>query len=612
MKKEFFFIKFILFFVIFAAFSLHAADIVVESSLDNTRVGLNQNFTLTVDITGQKAGDAGNPQMPDLSDFAVYLGSSGTSQNIQIINGAMSVTVSHTYIFRAVTLGKFTIPAVSVSMNGKEYRSKPIEIEIVKSNAPQSQGQTPRQRQSQNQNSNKINAENLFLRVIANKRTAYVNEPVMVSYKLYTRVSVTQYGVNKLPNTAGFWAEEYDLGNQPKVYDEVFRGKKYRVAEIKRMALFPTDAGKKTISPMEIECSVRVQTRRRSVFDSFFDDPFFGRSVHQLVQSRPLTINVLSLPTAGKPADFSGLVGNFSISSFVDKTNVKTNDAISLKIEIAGSGNIKMIPDPKLDLPADFEQYPPKVSQKINRNNQGLSGSKTFEYVLVPRHPGEQIIKPVSFSYFDVRTRSYRTIRTKEIRVRVEKSANDLVAFTSTKNKEDIQYLGKDIRYIQLGAAEWKKITKPLFQRFPFYLMLFLPVVVVFASFQYRQYLDKLSGNVAYARSRKANRMAQKRLSLAKKYLKEETQKDFYREIANALLGFIGDKFNVSAAGIIADEVEELMRNRGVEDRVIKKYMDCLRVCDYQRFAPATAKIDAMKRFLNEAKQAIVELEKIV
>ena len=610
MKKEFFFIALILMFVFFLNEPVYAGDIEVQSSVDNTRIGLNQNFTLTVEISGENAGDAGNPQIPDMSNFAVYVGSSGTSQNIQIINGTMSVTLSHTYIFRAVTLGKFTIPAITVVMNGKEYRTQPIPIEIVKS-ASSSQSQRQPQRNSYN-GSNQINSDNLFLRVLVNKRTAYVNEPVMISYKLYTRVSVTQYSVNKLPNTAGFWAEEYDLGNQPKVYDEVYKGKKYRVAEIKRMALFPTDAGKKTITPMEIDCSVRVQSRRRSVFDSFFDDPFFGRSIRKLVRSKPLTINVLPLPTAGKPADFSGLVGNFSISSFVDKTSVKTNDAITFKIEIAGTGNIKMIPEPKLQLPTDFEQYPPKISQKINRNNQGLAGSKVFEYVLVPRHPGEQIIKPVSFSYFDVSTNSYRTISTREIKVHVEKSTNDLVAYTGTKNKEDIQYLGKDIRYIQLNTIELKKITKPIYQRFYFYLLLLLPLVIVFSSFQYRKYLDKMSGNVAYARSRKANRMAQKRLSLAKKYLKEETQKDFYREVSNALLGFIGDKFNVSAAGIITDEVEKLMRDRGVDDGVIKKYMDCLRVCDYQRFAPASAKIDEMKKFLNEAKQALVALEKVV
>ncbi len=612
MKKKFWIINFVVLFTALAILPLHSADITVQSSVDKTRIGLNQNFTLTVDIIGENAGDAGNPQIPDLSNFAVYLGSSGTSQSIQIINNSMSVTLSHTYIFRAVTLGKFTIPAITVKFNGKEYRTKPIPIEIVKSTGPATQGQRQSQRRSQSQSANQIDNENLFLRVITNKRTAYVNEPVIVSYKLYTRVSVTQYSINKLPNTAGFWTEDYDLGNQPKIYDEVYKGKKYRVAELKRMALFATSAGKKTISPMEIECSVRVQTRRRSVFDSFFDDPFFGRTVRKFVQSKPLTINILPLPEAGKPADFSGLIGNFSISSFVDKTNVKTNDAITLKIEIAGKGNIKMIPEPKLDLPSDFEQYPPKISQKINRNAQGLTGSKTFEYVLVPRHPGEQVIKPISFSYFDVTTKSYRTIRTNEIRIHVERSANDLVAFTGTKNKEDIKYLGKDIRFIQLRAVEFKKISKPFFQKWHFYFLLFLPLAIVFASFQYRQYLDKMSGNVAYARSRKANRMAQKRFAQARKYLKEETQKDFYREVSNALLGFIGDKFNVSAAGIITDEVEKLLRDRGVDENVIKKYIDCLRICDYQRFAPATAKLDDMKKFLDEAKQALIELEKII
>lgn len=613
MKKLGIFIIGTLIYLNFFNQSGFTADITVQSSVDRTRIGLNQNFTLTVDISGENAGEAGNPQIPDLSDFAVYLGSSGTSQSIQIINNKMSVTLSHSYIFRAVKLGKFTIPSITVTMKGKQYTTQPIAIEVVKASQPQTNRSRPGTRTpSYSQPGNAINEENLFLRVTANKLTAYVNEPVIVSYKLYTRVTVTQYGVNRLPNTAGFWAEDYDLGDQPKIYDEVYKGKKYRVAELKRMALFPTDAGVKTISPMEIECSVRLQTRPRSIFDSFFDDPFFGRSVNKIVTSKSLKINVLPLPAEGKPADFSGLVGNFAISANVDKNNVKANDAIALKVEISGRGNIKMIPDPELKLPADFEQYPPKVSLKINKNASGVSGSKIYEYVLVPRHAGVQVIQPISFSYFDITTKKYRTISTNPIKVHVERSANELVAFTATNSKEDIQYLGKDIRYIHLGNVEFKKIGKPLFQRSIFYVLLLLPLVVVLSSYQYRQHLDKMSGNIAYARNRKANKMAQKRLSLAKKYLKEETQKDFYREVSNALMGFIGDKFNVSAAGIITDEVETLMRERGVDEQVIKKYMNCLRICDYQRFAPATAKLDDMKKFLNEAKQAIVELEKII
>ncbi|MBC8184499.1 protein BatD [candidate division KSB1 bacterium] len=607
-------LKNILIFFIIACLSTGAfgADIEIKTSVDRTKVGLNQNFKITVDVSGAKADNAGNPQMPDISTFAAYMGSSGTSSNIQIINGRMSVSKSHSFTYRAISMGKFTIPGASIKFGGKEYRSKPIHIEVVKAAAQQPRTQQRRTQTPATQSSSQVDKNSLYLKVTASKRQVYVNEPVILNYKIYTRVSVTQYGIIKLPNTAGFWAEEYDIGKQPQTHEEIINGQKFIVAEIKRMALFPTDAGKKTIGAMEIECNVRVQQRRRSVFDSFFDDPFFGRSVRKLVHSNPVTINVLPLPAENKPSNYSGLVGSFNVNANVDKKQVKTNEAISLKINISGTGNIKMIPNPKVELPTDFEQYSPKVSEKISRNDRGITGSKTFEYVLVARYPGEQKIKPIEFSYFDVRTKKYKTLRTKAILVNVEKSGDQFVTVTSGHSKEDVKYLGQDIRFIQQGIPDFKKIGSQFYKSFYFLIILLLPLIAVGVSYGYRRHLDKISGNVAYARSRKANQMAMKRLSKAKKFLSPNTQKQYYAEVAKSLLGFLGDKLNIPSAGIITDEVEDLMKNKNVKEDVIKQYLLCLKMCDYQRFAPSDAQLEEMEIFFDEAKQAIVSLEKVI
>jgi hypothetical protein len=593
-------------------YPLRSAEIEISTSVDRTVIGLNQTFTLTVDISGEKANNAGDPQMPDVSDFATYMGSSGTSSNIQIINGRMSVSKSISFTYMAMTLGKFTILPAVLKLGDNEYRSQPIQIEIVK--APQQpqaqQRRTPRTPSDQPQDQTIEN--NLFLRVSANKRRVYVNEPVVLSYKIYTRVSVTQYGINKAPETAGFWVEEFPIGNQPRTYEEIVDDKKFIVAEIKRMALFPTDAGTKNISPMQIECDVRVQTRRRSIFDSFFDDPFFGRTVRQVVNSRPVTIEVLPLPQEGKPANFTGLVGNFNISANVDKQTVKTNEAISLNIKISGNGNVKMIPAPKVELPPDFEKYEPKVSEKIDRTENSVSGYKAYEYVLIPRHPGLQKIKPVLFSYFDVATKQYKLLRTSEIIVNVEKGSDEFMTVTSGLSKEEIKLIGEDILFIQLSNVQFNKIGSFFYKKFYFILILLFPILVVVSSLGYRRYLDKLSENVAYARSRKANQLAMKRLHKAKTLLSEKTQKEFYAEISNSLMGFLGDKFNIAAAGIITNEVEELMQTRGVDGQVIRQYLSCLQICDYQRFAPSNAKLDEMKKFFDQAKQAIVALEKVI
>jgi len=568
---------------------LFAATLEITTSVNRTVIGLNETFTLTVDIKGEKANDAGNPQMPDVSAFAVYLGSSGTSQNIQLINGKLSVSRSISYTYMATTLGKFTIPPAVLNFGGKTYRSKPIQIEVVKSAQQPSTRRRQRSTAPSAGSSDESIQDNLFLKVSVNKRRVYVNEPVTVSYKIYTRLSVTQYGINKLPNTAGFWVEEFPIGNQPQTYEKIINGKKFIVAEIKRMALFPTDAGKKTIGPMQIECDVRVQQRRRSIFDSFFDDPFFGRTIRKIVTSKPVSIEVLPLPAEGRPANFSGLVGRFSMTAKIDKKAVKTNEAISLNLRISGTGNIKMIPTPRLDLPPDFEKYEPKITEKINRTEKGISGYKNYEYVLIPRFPGVQKIKPVTLSYFDVVSRKYKTLYTPEIKINVTKGADEFMAVSSGVSKEEIKLLGKDIRFIQLSSIPFRKIGSYFYRQIYFLLILIFPVLVLLTSVVYRRHLDKLSENVAYARSRRANQVAMKRLQRAKKLLSEKTQKQFYAEISNSLMGFLGDKFNISSAGIITDEVENLMRSRGVDDEIIRQYLSCLQVCDYQRFAPSIA-----------------------
>ncbi len=593
---------------------IYGADIDIKLSVDRTRVGLNQDFTLTVDISGDNADNAGNPEMPDISSFASYLGSSGTSQNIQIINGRMSVSKSLSFTYRVTALGTFAISPAVVRVGGKEYRSNSIQIEVVNV-ATQPPQQQPRQPQypTAEQSTDQIDNENLYLKVSANKRRVYVNEPILLTYKIYTRVSVIQYGITKLPETAGFWVEEFDMGTQPRTYEEVINGKKYIVADIKKMMLFPTDAGKKEVGTMEIECNVRVQSWRRSIFDSFFDDPFFGRSISKAVISNPVSIEVLPLPAENKPLNFSGLVGNFNITSAIDKEQVKANEAISLKVEISGAGNIKMIPNPNVELPNDFEQYAPKISEKISRGEGGVTGSKAFEYVLVPRYPGRQKIKPIEFSFFDITSKQYKVIRTKEILVEVGKSDDKFVAMTAGGHtKEDVKYIGQDIRFIQLGSEKFKRIGNYFYKSFLFYLIFLLPLVALGSAYGYRRHLDKLSGNIAYARSRKANQLAMKQLAKAKKYLAETTQKEFYAEVSNSLMGFLGNKLNISSAGIITDEVEGLMRNKGVPEEVVQQYLLCLKMCDYQRFAPATAKLDEMKLFFDEARQAIVALEKVI
>jgi len=605
-------IGFLILLLILLSTSSYSTDIKITAWVDRTTIGLNEQFVLSVEISGSGAGSAPQPKLPDMDKFAAYVGS-GSSQSIQFINGRMSVSKTLNYYFIAREVGKFQIGPVTLTYKGKTYTTEPIDIEIVKTSAqPQ---QIPRQKQRPRLRAEDTIEGNLFVKASVNKKRVYQNEPVILTYKIYTRVNVTSYGISKLPTTVGFWVEEFPLPQRPRTHEEILNGKRFLVAEIKKLALFPTNPGQKVIDPMEVECEIRVRERRpRDIFDHFFDDSFFGdsffgRTVRRVIKSNPVTVEVIPLPETGKPANFSGAVGSFNITAGVDKNSVKTHEAVTLKVKLSGTGNIKTLPEPVVNVSSDFEKYEPKITQKISRKGGVVSGSKTFEYILIPRHPGKQRIKPIEFSYFDLKSKTYKTLRTDEIVIDVAKGPEEFIALGSGLSKEEVKLLGQDIRFIKT-ITSFRKKGSYFYNSSGFLVLSFLPLILLGASLAYRRHLDRLSGDVAYARSRRAAQVAAKRLRKAKRCLNENTQKEFYAEVSRALLGFLGDKLNLPEAGIITDQVEEMLRGRGVDDRVISHYMNCLRTCDYQRFAPSDSKIDQMRNFFEDSKRAIAELER--
>lgn len=593
-----------------------AADLVVNASANSNIIGINQQFILTVEISGEGANTIGNVELPNTSAFAELLASGGSSQSIQFVNGRMSVQKSFSYYYRAKAEGTFEFPALSVTYKGTAYQSRPFSIQIVKT-APQS-GQSGTRAPSQE--SLESLDDHLFVKAFVNKRRVYQNEQVMVTYKLYFAINVTQIGAAKLPGTAGFWAEEIEIPNPPTATTEVVGGRQFRVAEIKKTALFPNNPGKLVVDPLGLDCDVRVPSRRsRSAFDnffedSFFDDPFFGRTVRKTIFSDPIEIEVMPLPTEGRPADFSGAVGEFKIAANVDKDSAATNEAITFNYKVSGSGNIKMLPTPKPRFPNDFQQYDPKVTESISRTPAGISGNKTWEYVLIPRFPGLHIIKPEQFSFFNPRTRSYEQISTRQFDIRVGKGQESYATSPtgSGVSKEEVMLLGQDIRFIKRDSPRFFTVGHNFYNSFAFIFLIIFPFLAIAGAVAYRQHLDKLAGNVAYARSRKARTVAMAQLKRARHYLKEDSQKDFYSQVATALLEFLGNKLNIPSAGIITDQVEGLLRTRAVAPEIITNYLKCLQYCDYQRFAPSTSKLEEMKKFYQQAEDAIVALQKTV
>ena len=583
-----------------------ADDLVVKAYVDNAVIGLNRQFTLHVELSGKDVNAASNPQLPKMDHFSAYLGS-GTSQNMQFINGKMSISKTISYHFQATKIGKFQIDPVTVIAGGEQFQTDLLAIEIQKTSAqsqPSRRGDTPVQESG-------LAEGDLFLRAFVSKRSVFQNEPVIVTYKIYTRVNVSSFGLSKLPGTTGFWVEEFPIDRQPETKAEVLEGKRYTVATIKRMALFPMTPGKKTIDPLGIECEVRVQRRSRSIFDDFFSDPF-GRSVRRKIQSPAITIDVLPLPEEGKPRDFSGIVGNFKLSSSVDKTSVKTNEAVSLRVAVEGQGNIRTIPELEISFPPDFEIYPPKSSESINRKGSTISGRKSYEYVLVPRVSGLRRIKPVRLTIFEPVSKSYKVLETDEIVIDVTKGDETFIATPAGLTKKEVELLGQDIRFIKTDVTSFRRIGALFSNGLLLITLSAFPLLSLGGAILYRRHSDRIHGDEAYARDRRASRLAKKRLSLANRLLKPSTQKEFYAEVGRALTGYLGDKLNIAEAGIITDEIQNMLHKKGTDEGIVEQYFECLKSCDLQRFSPSNSSEEEMKVFLHKAENAIVRLHRAI
>ncbi|HUV12602.1 MAG TPA: BatD family protein [Acidobacteriota bacterium] len=582
-----------------------SADLSVRAFVDKSIVSVGDSFTLSVELSGGDANKAASPQPPDIEAFAAYRGS-GSSTNMQFANGQMSQTRTLDFYFQATAVGKFKIGAVTVLLDGVEHRSDPIQIEVVQGRPQRSQPQPSR--------TDGVTNDDLYVSAEASRYEAFVNEAVIVTYKIYTRVDVSQYGISSLPENSGFWVE--DLLNdetRPQPTAEMINGLRYTVATIKKAVLFPTSAGEKTIEPLEIECAVRLKPTRRSVFDDFLSDPF-GRTVRYSVKSDPLQIRVLPLPEEGKPADFSGAVGNFTLEGKIDKATVPVNDVASLKLTLRGSGNIRTLPSPELEVSPGLETYDPEVSEDVRVKADGILGSRTYEWVVVPRVQGRQTIKPIRLPYFDPKDREYKVALLDEIVLDVKPGSN-LAAdapLTGTP-KEQVRFITEDIRFIKLAPGSLKPLSSPVFRNPAFWGIVLFPLIGLSVASLYSRHRSRLEANDAYARSRKAGKVAKKHLAKARSFVSAGgDHQEFYSECERALSGFAADKVDVARAGMMTDDVGRLLETRGVPNDVLEDYLECLRICAMKRFSPAEVGSHESEAFLKRAETAIQQLDEAI
>ena len=577
---------------------LGAQDASFEASVDRNPVALGDSFQLSFTLHNVSGG-ARNLKLPELGGFRIQSGPSQSS-NMQIVNGSVSSSLTFSYVLQPKELGKVTIGVASIEAGGKSYSSAPLQVEVVKGSPH------PQRDPGSTSDATAQIGDNLLLKAVVDRSHVLQGEQINLTFKLYTRLQVSNVGMKKAPALTGFWSEEVELPKNITLTSETLNGKRYQVGVVRRMALFPTQSGSLEIGPLELEMMVQVQGRSNDPFGGMFGG-FFGQTVKHAASSAPLKITVDPLPP-GAPAAFKGAVGHFTLGASVDKKTTRTNEPISLRLTLSGTGNIKLVEAPVLDLPKDFEPFTPKVSENIQKQQDRISGSKTFEYLLFPRYPGAKTLKPVSFAFFDPAKHQYVSLSSPAIEVQVEPGSAPPPSPSLGAAREDVKLLSQDIRFIKVGRLHLGGATHT---RGWFLLLLALPPLGLgWAVLLARRSASALA-DAAGTRYRRAAGVARKGLRQAETLLKAGSDPlAFHAEVARALYQYLGDKLRIQPADMSIEAALAGLAERSVDAAHCERLRVLLDACEMARFAPMAQEPEALQRTFTEARDLIMDLER--
>ena len=566
-------------------------------------MAVGDQFRLSYTITTQEVRDF---RVPSIKGFEVLMGPSRSTQSsVQIINGKTTSTqsITFTYILMAKTEGEYTIPGATITADGNQMVSNSVKIKVLPADKSSQGGQ-----QRGRTGSATISGNDLFITGTINKTTVYEQEAILLTYKIYTQVDLRGFDNVKLPDFKGFHSQEVELPANRRWGLEHYKGRNYQTTIFRQFVLFPQQSGKLTIDAARFDASIAVATQVDPFdFDSFFNGGGGSYMVKKSLFTPKLTIDVKALPD--KPADFSGGVGDLNISSSINSTSVKTNDAVTVKLVISGTGNLKLLSNPEVKFPEDFEIYDPKSENNFRLTSNGLSGNKVIEYLAIPRNPGDYKIPPVSFTYFDVKSKSYKTLTTEGYDLHVEKGeGNATQTIANFTNKEELKVLNEDIRFIKQNEVKLTPRGSFFFGTTGYWLFYLIPALVFIVFFLIYRKQIAANANVAKVRTRKANKVAVKRLKLAGKLLADNKKDAFYDEVLKALWGYVSDKLSIPMSRLSKDNIEEELRNYGVDDALIAEFLKVLDNCEFARFAPADAN-QGMDKIYAEALDIISKME---
>ena len=584
-------------FVAFLPNFLWADEPIVFTATAPRSIAVGEPFRLVYTVNSHDVKDL---RLPEIVDFDILAGpAQERGSSYEFINGKQraNVYMSYTYTLRAKKEGTFTISIASVTVKGEKHSSNGLSINVLPPNAST-------QQQGQGNDAVVVSEENLFIRTIVSKSNVYEQEALLLTYKLYTLLDVTQCPMKKNPEFNGFIRHDMELPANREFTLENYNGRNYKAVVLYEVLLFPQHSGNLKIDKVDFEAVIVQRRRVRSIFD----DPYMNTSYNLSAPS--VTINVKDLP-ANKPASFTGAVGKFTINSTLSAKEVKAHEAITLKMNINGNGNMRTLKQPDIKFPESFETYDPKVANNFAASATGFSGSKSIEYLVIPRQSGNFDIPSLEFSYFDVQEKQYKTLHTPAYTIAVEKgeqSDGATIVSSSSVVRENLRQLGSDIRYIYTNNIVLRAPEKLLFGTLNAWLMYLVPLFLALVGFIFFRKHAKESSDVNLMRNKKANKQAQKRLKAAQKLLNEGKKDLFYDEVLKSVWTYLSDKLSISVAELTKEKVESELAKKNIDAVLIQSFMQILNTCEFARYAPNTGQ-EEMGNLYNDAINVITGLE---
>ena len=574
-----------------------------------SHVAVGEQFRLTYTVNTQNVSDFHAGDIPE--ELEVLIGPNRSMQSsYQMINGhtSSSSSITYTYIVCATKNGTFTIPPAQVVVGGKAITSNSLTIKV--SGSPQaSSGGSPRQHRQDEQGEirdagSMISGSDLFIKVSANKKRVYEQEPILLTYKVYTLVGLTSLR-GDMPDLKSFYTQEVSLPTQKSFSIETFNGRPYKTTTWSQYVMFPQMTGKLQIPSITFEGIVVQQNRSIDPFEAFFNGGSGYIEVKKKIVAPGIDIQVDPLPE--RPAGFSGGVGHFNVSASLNKTETKANDPVTLRITISGSGNLKLVKQPQVELPKDFDKYEPKVTDQTKLTTAGIEGSMIYDILIVPRHQGHYELPPVSLTYFDTTSKTYKTVTSEALTLDVAPGAGP-GTMTDFSGQQDLQELSRDIRYIKTGDVRQQGIDEFFFGSVAYWITLAIMAIVFISLFVIFRQRAIENANVTKRRAGKANKVATKRLKKASKLMADNKPGEFYDEVLRALWGYVGDKLNIPVEQLSHDNISQRLSDRNVGEETVAQFIGALDECEFERYAPGDPKGN-MNKVFEKAMTAIEQIE---